>query len=118
MTGIEATEILITDLEDARQILAACLTLLTAQDVAKAQLSFSRIRESALTQEVTRVKERLDGIFGDFLLVRYENEEEDSNEEEDDPNEELAAEPLGAFRAPSQQGRRLDGIDGVDDDAG
>lgn len=113
MPGIEATEILITDLEDARQILAACLTLLTAQDVAKAQLSFSRIRESALTQEVTRVKERLDGIFGDFLLVRYEHEEEE-NEEEDDPDEELAAEPLGAFRAPTQQGRRLDGVE-VDD---
>lgn len=101
-------EISLTDLEDARHVLSACLTLLTARDIEKAQANMMAQRPSALTQEVERMKERFDGHLADYLLAQHEAEVEAEGEEAPDEEEEpLAASPLGEPTLPKQSGRRL-----------
>lgn len=118
----ETVAVQFTDIEDVRQVLAACLTFFQAEDLQKAQVAFSATRPSPLTMEIERMYTRFHGYMGDYLLAQHEAElaEEDSQDEdslEEAPNgsepdatsdsEELSEHPLGEFRAPKQEGRRL-----------
>lgn len=102
------------DFEDAREVVAACLTYCTAQDVAAAQLRYGQMRQSALTAELERVKQRLDGLMGDYLFARYQDEKRAAGEEvpdleeDEEFEEELSSEPLGRFEVPRRKTRRLD----------
>jgi hypothetical protein len=101
-------EISLTDLEDARHVLSACLTLLTARDIEKAQANMAAQRPSPLTQEVERMKERFDGHLADYLLARHEAKTEGGPAEgEADEDDELVSAPLGEPNLPRQAGRRL-----------
>jgi hypothetical protein len=110
--ALEATEILISDLDDVRTVLAACAGLLLARDMESAQVQFANLRSSPLRSEVERVKGRLDAYMGDFLIAQrdadiaadVEDQPEDAADVED---EEFSAEPLGKFKNPKQKGRRL-----------
>lgn len=119
---MNAIEVHITDLEDVRQILAACHTYFTARDVEQAQVDFRAVRSSPLTAEIERVRARFDGYMGDLLLARHESELEETASDTLDDNaeaeegsqelteaseeDELVAAPL-KFDAPKQRGRRL-----------
>lgn len=119
---MDTVEILVSDLEEARQILAACNTFLVARDLMEAQIEFRASRPSPLALEVDRIKARFDGYFGDYLLARHEASLEVETEDIEDDNEgaedgsgelteaseePLSGAPLGDFKAPRQQGRRL-----------
>lgn len=116
MNEIKEVAIRLSDLEDVRQILNACLNYFTARDLGDAQVKLEAYRKSPMTDEVERVKERMDGYLGDFLLMQYEEEhgtipEDDEVDEEleEEPEEEetLSGNPLGTVTAKRQQGRRL-----------
>lgn len=132
--SLNTVEMLVDDLDDARQLLEACQTYFTAQDIAKAQMAFTEVRPSLMSQQIERVKARLDGIFSDFLLQRYEEEknEDDTEEEaeelevEEEPEEvELVAEeevddllssnPLGSRPLPKQRGTRVSRVSNQED---
>lgn len=118
----ETVAVQFNDIEDVRQVLAACLTYFQAEDLQKAQVAFSATRPSPLTMEIERMFTRYHGYMGDYLLAQHEAEvdEEDSQDEdslEEAPNgsepvqepfgEELSDSPLGEFKPPRQEGRRL-----------
>jgi len=109
--AIQETTILIDDLENTRQVLAACLVYFTAQDVSKAQVNFGSIRRSPLTEEIERVKERLDGILGDFLLAQHEagegTQDPEALDDEDADEGVLSDSPLGAYVPSPQAGSRI-----------
>ena len=129
--SIDETTILASDLEDARFVLEACLTYFQARDMEVSQLNFTATRNSPLTLEVARVKKRLDGVFGDYLLRQHESDSalyddeddldaQDDLDEAEDGSEELteapeevlvdAILPDSAFGEPKvkrQSGRRL-----------
>lgn len=121
MPKTDTTEIFVSDLEDVRQVLGACLVMLQARDLIEAQVAFSGTRPSPLTAEVERTKNRFDGYFSDFLLAEHEAnlEEDDLDDEvaEHEPEEgaesaaeasdDLSSSPLGTPRLPRQTGRRL-----------
>ena len=101
-------EITLTDLEDARTLLAACETYFTARDMQEAQLKLVAHRSSPLAAEVERVRARFDGYLADHLLERHEAGREAEGAEEEPPEEEtLSDEPLGSNAFPKQTGRRL-----------
>jgi len=109
MTTVEIT---ITDLQDAREILGACLTYFQARDMAEAQYRIQPLRPSGLTSEVERLKTRYDSYMADLLLAERDaaDEEEEEEDEEEDAvavEEVLADAPLGEPVLPRQQGRRL-----------
>lgn len=116
MSEIKEVAIRLSDLEDARQILNACVNYFTAQDLSDAQRKLEMYKRSPLTAELERVKERMDGYLGDFLLAQYEEEHghvpEDDLElevevevvEEEEP---LGDNPLGTVKVNRQKGRRL-----------
>lgn len=106
MEELPIVEILLSDLERVRDVLAGCITYFTAEDVQRAQLSYREIRKSPLTNSLEEAKERLDGILADYLFERYQEEKEevividahgDSDDEDaDEPEEEeLSKNPLG-----------------------
>ena len=113
------------EIEDIRQVLAACVRYFQAQDLAKAQVAFSAPNPSPLTQEVERVLQRLDSFWGDFLIKLreeqlgageedyddlYDEETEDDEEAaeaEAEEDEVLSENPLGSVKTKRQQGRRL-----------
>lgn len=124
--AIDQTTILLSDLEDTRIVLNAVLNYFMARDMETAQLNFTASRPSPLTSEIQRVKVRLDGVLGDYLLQRHESdsgldEDEsflDAEEDLDEPENgiqsliEASEEPLpdAAFAEPKisrQVGRRL-----------
>ena len=120
--SLEELTIQLSDVEDTRQVLAACLNLVSARDFEQAQIEFRAVRPSPLTVEIERVKARLDHYLSDFLLARHEAalEEDDAEVEEDleeaengseglseASEEELSPAPLGEFKPPRQKGRRL-----------
>ena len=124
--NIDETTILASDLEDIRIVLDACLGLNVADDIREAQRNFTSRRSSPLTLEIERVKKRVDGIFGDYLLRRHEEAsaldsgEDDLDVEEDLEDAEDGSEELteaseeevtgAAFAEPvvkRQKGRRL-----------
>jgi len=114
MSEIKEVAIRLNDLEEARQILSACLNYFTARDLGDAQVRLEIYRKSPLTDELERVKERFDGYLGDFLLAEYEEEHgeipEDDSEEaeiEDEEEEVLNDNPLGVVQVKRQQSRRL-----------
>jgi hypothetical protein len=117
---------LISDLEDTRIVLNAALNYFQARDMETAQLNFTATRPSPLTAEIQRVKTRLDGVLGDYLLQQHESgsglyddesfldDEEDAEDAEDGLQSltEASQEPLpdAAFSEPKlsrQAGRRL-----------
>ena len=112
---LEATEILISDLDDTRQVLAACAGLLLARDMEAAQVQFANLRTSPLRSEVERVKSRLDAYMGDFLIAQRDADaaidtvvdDSEYNEEDKEEEETFSDEPLGKFKRPTQAGRRL-----------
>lgn len=116
MAGEEVT-VQITDVEDARQVLVACLTYFQAEDLKAAQLAFSAVRPSPLTMEIERLATRFRGYLGDYYLAQREAELEaedaeqgPQNADENDPeafDEELSDSPLGDFTPPQREGRRL-----------
>lgn len=71
--AIDETTILISDLEDTRIVLNAALNYFMARDMETAQLNFTNSRPSPLTSEIQRVKLRLDGVLGDYLLAEHES---------------------------------------------
>lgn len=97
---IPVTEVLISDIEEIRDVLGACLTYFTAQDVIKAQTQFRQMRQSPITSELERVKARVDGLMGDYLLFRYQAEKGES--EEEPKEEELPDNPLGSPKFSSR----------------
>lgn len=113
--AIEETSILISDLDDIRGVLAACAMFFQARDLMEAQVKFSSVRPSALSLEIDRVQKRASEIMSDYLLAareaqleeEYEEEPEDEEEGDEEEYEELPAQPLGEFRPPRQEGRRL-----------
>lgn len=124
--SIDETNILVSDLEDMRFVLDACLTYFQARDMEAAQLNFTAVRSSPLTLEAARVKKRLDGVMGDYLLAAHESrsaleyDEDDLDVEEDLEDAEDGSEdvteasedvlPDTAFTEPvvaRQKGRRL-----------
>lgn len=68
MEELPIVEILLSDLERVRDVLAGCITYFTAEDVQRAQLSYREIRKSPLTNSLEEAKERLDGILADYLF--------------------------------------------------
>lgn len=114
-----------SEIEDIRQVLAACVRYFQAQDLAKAQVAFSAPNPSPLTQEVERVLQRLDYFWGDFLIrlreeqlageEDYDDLYEEENNEDDEETAEAEAEedevlsenPLGSVKTKRQTGRRL-----------
>jgi hypothetical protein len=113
----EEVAVQIADVEDVRQVLAACLTFFQAEDLKSAQLAFSAVRPSPLSLEVERLATRFRGYLGDYYLAQREAELEAEDAESDgqttdgtDPeafDEELSESPLGEFNPPKQEGRRL-----------
>lgn len=98
--------ILVSDLNRIREILSGCLVFSTAHDIARSQQQMVGARPSPLTREVESVKERVDGILGDFLLNQYtEDLERDEEIAEDEELEELSPLPLGepSFRQASKR---------------
>jgi hypothetical protein len=81
--AVDQTTILISDLEDTRIVLNAALNYFMARDMETAQLNFTASRPSPLTSEIQRVKQRLDGVLGDFLLEQHESRSEEFEEEDD-----------------------------------
>lgn len=115
---MEFIDIHLTDLEDVRDVLAACLNYFSARDFQQAQIAFGQERPSPLTSEIDRVKTRFDGYMSDFILARYEEERagdspaddgvaEDGSEELTEASEELSGAPLGEPKPKRQRGRRL-----------
>jgi hypothetical protein len=115
----DTIEIRVSDIEDVRQVLAACYGFLYARDIQEAQIQYQANRPSALTAEVERVKTRFDGYFQDFLLAEHEarlaEDRLDDQDTEDEPEdgaedvtEVLSGSPLGAFTPPTQEGTRVD----------
>ena len=116
---METVEITFNDLEDLRQILNACLNYFVAKDLERAQIKFSAVAKSPLTQELEILKTRFDGYLADYLLLRHEAENAEDEEEvieideeeiESEPEieePELAAMPLGKTEFPKQKGRRV-----------
>ena len=113
----EEVPVQISDVEDVRQVLAACLTFFQAEDLKAAQVAFSAVRPSPLTLEVERLATRFRGYLGDYYLAQREAELEDEDAELELPNssenvqeeseEELSGSPLGDFQPPRQAGVRL-----------
>lgn len=113
----EEVAVQIADVEDVRQVLAACLTYFQAEDLKSAQVAFSAVRPSPLSLEIERLATRFRGYLGDYYLAQREAEleaedaeQEPQNGNENDPEgveEELSDTPLGEFRAPRQAGVRL-----------
>ena len=120
---MDTVAITISDLEDTRQVLKACLTFFQAEDLQKAQVSFSAPRPSPLTLEIEQANNRLQNYLGDYLLHRHEallDEEDDLDPEEDleDPQdgseelteaseeeaEPLSDSPLGGYERPRSRG--------------
>lgn len=117
MSEIKEVSILLNDLEDCRQILHACQNYFLGRDMQEAQAQLRAYSKSPLTAEIERVKERMDGYLGDFLLQQYEEEhgvipeDEEESVEEEEPEEEVVEElsdnPLGTVKVQRQKGRRL-----------
>jgi hypothetical protein len=124
--AIDETTILVSDLEDTRIVLNAALNYFMARDMETAQLNFTNSRPSPLTSEIQRVKARLDGVFGDYLLAEHESRSEAFEDEDDLDVEEYADDaedgseglteadldilpdvPLGEPKTTRQKGRRL-----------
>ena len=121
MDSLPIVEILLSDLERVRDVLAGCITYFTADDVQRAQLSFREIKKSPMTNSLEEAKERLDGILADYLFEQYQTEKDgiividahgdDDDEEEEEIEGELSANPLGTPKfstriEESQGGRR------------
>lgn len=117
MAAGEEVAVQIADVEDVRQVLAACLTYFQAEDLKSAQVAFSAVRPSPLSLEIERLATRFRGYLGDYYLAQREAEleaedaeQEPQNGNENDPEaveEELSDSPLGDFRPPRQAGVRL-----------
>ena len=116
---LEETTIQISDLDELRSVLAACLNYFSARDLEQAQLEFRATRPSPLTAEIERVKTRFDSYFSDFLLRRHEElleteEDEDDLDVEEDVEEaehgsqSLSEAPLGTPVIKRQKGRVLE----------
>lgn len=113
----EEVAVQIADVEDVRQVLAACLTYFQAEDLKSAQVAFSAVRPSPLSMEIERLATRFRGYLGDYYLAQREAEleaedaeQEPQNGNENDPEaveEELSGSPLGEFTPPRQAGVRL-----------
>lgn len=123
--AIDIVEIQVSDLEDVRQVLAACYGFFVARDIQNAQAEFRAERPSPLRVEIERVKTRFDGYFGDFLLAEHEATlaadelaDEESKEEAEEGSgeltEALSGTPLGDFTAPKQKGKRVTAKDKSD----
>lgn len=119
---MDSVSIFVKDLEDVRQVLAACNMFLQARDLMEAQIAFTSPRPSQLQLEIDRVKTRFDGYLSDYLLAAHEAELEVEGDESDEEYEEaedgsdelteaseepLSDAPLGEFKPPRRQGRRL-----------
>ena len=111
---LDELTLLRTDFEDTRQLISACLVYFTAQDVSASQQRFGQLKKSHMTMELERVKERLDGVLGDWLLARHleetEGEEAFTNADlealaEEGELEELPPEPFGSFQKNRRQTR-------------
>lgn len=119
MSEIKQIAIRLSDMEDMRHILNACLNFFTARDLSDAQVRLEVYRKSPITDEIERVKERLDGYLGDYLLAQYEEEHgevpeddlvdelEEQEEEKQEEEEVLSSNPLGTVKTRRQAGRRL-----------
>lgn len=126
---LDETTILIVDLEDVRTVLAACQNFFQAEDIQRAQLAYTETRYSPLTNEIARVKTRMDGVLSDHLLRLHEETADDAESDEGEEtaedtsqelpapengsesvteaSEELSEHPLGEFKPPRQTGRRV-----------
>lgn len=116
---MEQVGIFINDVEDTYQALRAALRYFQAEDLQRAQISFSAPRPSPITVEVERVCDKLRGYLGDFHFAQHEAEleaeDEDAETEAEEGSEtvseafdeELSESPLSDFKAPRQEGRRL-----------
>lgn len=114
---MEVVEIYLNDLEEVRQVLAACQNYFLGRDLMEAQVEFRASRPSPLSAEISRLIERFNGYMGDYLLAQHEasleeaeedNESEDEGEGEGEEDEEaLSTSPLGEFVPPRQASRRL-----------
>lgn len=118
---LEEMTILLSDLDEVRQVLAACLTYFQARDLSAAQIEFRAARPSPITAEVGRIKDRFDAYLGDYLLRQHEADLEEDGVVGDEVEEgaedgsegvaegvvELSTTPLGDFKKPNQKGRRL-----------
>jgi len=118
---MDTVAITLSDLEDIRQVLKACLTYFQAEDLQKAQVSFNVGRPSPLTLEIEQTHTRLQGYLGDYLLARHEalldeegeDDEDDLEEAEEglqdatEASEELSDSPLGGYKRPESRGQTL-----------
>lgn len=115
--------IFINDVEDTYQALRAALRYHQAKDLQEAQTAFTNVRPSALSVELERCCDKLRGYLGDFHFAQHEAEldaeDEDAESEAEEgseidseelskDDEELSDTPLGDFKAPRQEGRRLE----------
>ncbi len=105
MANNEYLSIHIRDIENARNLLAACLNYFQAMDLAESQRQLHAYTESPMAQDLGALKERFDGYMADFLLERYESEDVETDSEEVEEEEELSAHPLGEFKPPKQPAR-------------
>ena len=76
----------IADVEDVRQVLAACLTYFQAEDLKSAQVAFSAVRPSPLSLEIERLATRFRGYLGDYYLAQREAELEAEDAEQEPQN--------------------------------
>jgi hypothetical protein len=83
----------VSDLEDVRNVLSACLNFFQAHDLMEAQKHYEAVAYSPLTNEIGRVTQRFDGYMGDFLLNKHESE---SDENEPSPAASTSQELVGS----------------------
>lgn len=108
------------DVDDIRYVLNACLHFFQAQDLLDAQRALNNVRPSPLTQDIERVKARVDFYFNQWVVDRYENEVDEEDQESAEEAQEadegltgvseddvLSDTPLGSFEKPKQKGRRM-----------
>lgn len=63
------------DVEDALTILRSCLNYFQLTDLSNAQVNLTEVRYRPLTQEVARIKERLENYRNDYILEKVESGE-------------------------------------------
>jgi hypothetical protein len=97
------------DVDDVRQALAACETMLTAHGMMEAQIRLQPYRAPALALEVERLRHRFDMYMADHVLQERDASREGTEEAEEGQEDEeaLSGSPLGEPALPRQEGRRL-----------
>jgi len=121
---MDEISIRVNDVKDVNDILAALLNFHQARDLMEAQVKFTMNRYSPLTNEIARVKHRVEGYLGDYALEHLDLDEPTSAKDtdydaQDSENgfeslteafdEPLSDAPIKAPKVQKRTGRRLSG---------